>query len=110
MAMPAPIPHAMPTAGMLPERVAGQHQATLRLAGVDSAEGWGGEGHEQPRMGGYRLGDALAALQPRREELVGISPVGGRTRRATGLPAGAARLQQHPIRLPLAVVDGADFT
>jgi hypothetical protein len=54
-------------------------------------------------------GDALAALEPGREELVGISPVGGRKRRAARLPPGAARLQQHPIRLPLRVVDGADL-
>jgi hypothetical protein len=56
-----------------------------------------------------RLGDALAASQAGGEELVGVRPVGGRAGGAAGLPAGAARLQQHPVRLPLAVVDGADL-
>jgi hypothetical protein len=56
-----------------------------------------------------RLGDTLAAVQPSGEELVGVGPVGGRTRRTAGLPPGPARLQQHPIRLPLAVIDGANL-
>ena len=86
-----------------------QHQAALRLAGVDSAEAWGGEGHEQPRMGGHGLGDALAALEPSGQELVGIRPVGGRTGRAAGLPSGAASLEQHPIRLPPRVVHLPDL-
>ena len=96
-------------AGTLPVRVAGQHQPALDLAGVDPAEGWRGEGDEQPRMLADAVRDALATLQPSRQELVGVRSIGGRTRRAPRLPAGAARLQQHPIRLPLAVVDGADL-
>jgi hypothetical protein len=56
-----------------------------------------------------RLGDALAALEPGGEQLVGIGPVGGRTGGTARLSAGAARLQQHPVRLPLRVVDLADF-
>ncbi len=60
-------------------------------------------------MPGDRLGDALATLEAGRQELEGISPVGGRTRGAAGLPAGAARLEQHPIRLPVAVVDLPNF-
>ena len=109
VAVPAAIPDAVRAAGTLPVGVAGQHQPPLRLAGVDPAEAGSGEGHEQPRMRRHRLGDALAALEAGGQELVGIGPVGGRTRRAAGLPAGAARLEQHPIRLPLAVVDGADL-
>ena len=64
MAMPAAIPAAMRAAGTLPVGVAGQHQPPLGLARVDPAEGRRGEGHEQPRMGGHGVGDALAALSP----------------------------------------------
>jgi hypothetical protein len=59
-----------------------------------------------PRHG---LGDALAALEASGQELIGIRAVGGRTRRAAGLPAGAARLEQDPIRLPLGVVHLPDL-
>jgi hypothetical protein len=82
VAMPAAIPCAMRAASALPVGMAGQHQAALGLAGVDPAEAGRGEGHEQPRMLVDRLGDALAALQPGGQQLVGIGPVGGRTRRA----------------------------
>ena len=99
----------MGAAGTLAVRVAGQYQPPLGLAGVDPAEAGGGEGHEQPEMDGHRVGDALAAFQAGGEELVGVGPVGGRTGWAAGLAAGAARLQQHPVRLPLGVVDGADL-
>jgi hypothetical protein len=75
--VPAAITKAMRAAGTLAARVTGQHQPPLRLAGVDAAEGWGGEGDEQPRMDGDRVGDALAALEPSGEELVGISPIHG---------------------------------
>jgi hypothetical protein len=79
VAMPAASPGAMRTAGTLAVGVTRQHQPPLRSARVDAAEAGGGEGDEQPRMGGHRLGDALAALQPGGQELVGVSPVGGRT-------------------------------
>jgi hypothetical protein len=91
--------------GRLPVRMAGQHEAPLDLARMDPAEGWGGEGHEQSRMPSHRL----ATLEAGRQELVGVGPVGGRARRAAALPAGAARLQEHPIRLPAGVVHGADL-
>jgi hypothetical protein len=107
--MPAAIPRAMRAAGTLPMGMAGQHQTPLGLAGVDPAEARSGEGHEQPRMLVDRLGDALAPLEPGGKQLVGISPVGGRTRRAARLPAGAASFEQHPVRLPLRVVDLPDF-
>jgi hypothetical protein len=99
----------MRAAGTLPMRMAGQHQPPLGLAGVDPAEARGGEGHEQPRMLVDRLGHALAALEPSGEQLVGIHAIGGRTRGAAGLAAGAAGLQQHPVRLPPRVIDGADL-
>jgi hypothetical protein len=60
-------------------------------------------------MGGHRVGDALATLEARGQQLVGVRPVGGRTRWAPRLPPGAARLEQHPVRLLLAVVDDADL-
>jgi hypothetical protein len=60
-------------------------------------------------MPGNRLGDALAAFQAGGEELVGVGPVGGRTRRTARLAAGAARLEQHPVRLPLRVIHGVDL-
>jgi hypothetical protein len=109
MAVPAAIPEVVGAAGALPIGMAGQYQAAPGLAGVDPAEGWGGEGHEQPGVPCHRLGDSLAPLEPGGEELVGVGPVGGRTRRAPGLSAGAARLEQHPVRLPLAVVDLPDL-
>jgi hypothetical protein len=60
-------------------------------------------------MRGDGLGHALAALQAGGQQLVGVGPVGGGTGRAPGLPPGATRLQQHPIRLALGVVDLPDF-
>src|SRR4029453_16710056 len=60
-------------------------------------------------MGGHRLGDALAAFEAGGEELVGVGPVGGGTGRTAGLPAGAAGLEQYPVRFSVAVVDGADL-
>jgi hypothetical protein len=110
MLVPAASPYPVRAAGTLPVGLAGQHQPPLRLARVDPAEAGSRKGHEQPRMGRHRVGDALATLEAGGQELVGVGPIGGRTRRAPGLAASAARLQQHPIRLPLAVVDGADLT
>jgi hypothetical protein len=107
--MPAAGPGAVGAAGALPMRVTGQHQPALGLAGVDPAEAGGGEGHEQPRMLRDAVGDALAALEAGGQELVGVGPVDGRTGGAAGLAAGAARLQQHPIRLALGRVDLPDL-
>jgi hypothetical protein len=70
VAMPAASPGAMRAAGTLAVGVTRQHQPTLRFPRMYAAEAGGGEGDEQPRMGGHRLGDALAALQPGGEELV----------------------------------------
>src|SRR5687768_9829300 len=109
MAVPAAIPQAMWAPVPLTVRVTGQHQAPLGLAGVDPAEAGRSKGHEQPRMLTDRLGDALATLEPSGEELVGVGAVGGRARGAAGVAAGATRLEEHPIRLPLRVVDLPDF-
>jgi hypothetical protein len=56
-----------------------------------------------------RLGDALAAFEAGGQELVGVGPVDGGTGWAAGLPAGAAGLEQHPVWLPLGVVDLPDL-
>ena len=45
---------------------AGQDGLAAHPPGVDRAEGGGGEGGEHARMGGDRLGDALASGQPAR--------------------------------------------
>src|SRR5262249_54532240 len=59
-------------------------------AGVDGAEGGGGEGGEHTRVGGDRLGNALAAREPGPDELVGVSPVGfGAGRADRGAPVSA---------------------
>jgi hypothetical protein len=60
-------------------------------------------------MAADRFGNALAASHAGRDELVGIGPVHLGTRRAAGGSAGAARLQQQPIRLPGRVVHGLCF-
>jgi hypothetical protein len=54
-------------------------------------------------------GTLLPPLSPAGQELVGVGPVGGRTGGAARLPPGAARLEQHPIGLPVGVVDSADL-
>jgi hypothetical protein len=105
VAVPAASPIAMRTLGTLTVRVTRQDQPPLGRAGVDPAERGRGEGYKQPWMLADRLGDALATLEPGGQELVGVGPVGGRTRRAARLSPGAARLEQDPIRLPVAVVD-----
>ena len=64
MAASAASRQAMRAAGTLPVGVARQHRPPLGLAGVDLAERRGGEGDEQPRMGGHRLGDTLATIEP----------------------------------------------
>src|SRR5215211_8805408 len=61
-------------------------------------------------MAGHGLGNTLAALKAGGEQLRGVGPIGGRTRRAPGLSAGAARLEQHPVRLLLGVVHRPDLT
>src|SRR4029450_8464586 len=94
VALPAPRPPAMRTGRALPVGMAGIHQPPLGLAGVDSAERWRGEGHEQPRMHRHRLGDTLAASQPSGQELEAVALVGRRARGAPRRPPVAACLEQ----------------
>jgi hypothetical protein len=60
-------------------------------------------------MLGHGLGDALVALEPGGQELVGVGPIGRGAGWAAGLPPGAAGFQQDSVRLPVAVVDLPDF-
>src|SRR5262249_24975330 len=60
-------------------------------ASVDGAEAGSGEGGEDARMDGDRLGNPLAAREPGPDELVGIGPVGlraGRADRGAAVSAG----------------------
>jgi hypothetical protein len=91
---------AVGAAGLGPGGPAHLDPAAPDAAGVDGAEAGGGEGDEQPRMPADGLGDAFAASQAPLEELVGVGPVDLGTGWAAGRPAGAARLEQHPVRLP----------
>ena len=52
---------AVQAARLRPDGAAGLHPAAAHPAGVDGAEGGGGEGDKQPRMLGDCLGDAFAA-------------------------------------------------
>jgi hypothetical protein len=60
-------------------------------------------------MAGDGFGDAFAAGQARLEELVGVGPVDLGTGWAAGGPAGAACLEQQPVRLPSGVDDRPCF-
>jgi hypothetical protein len=91
MTVPAASLYPVRAASGLPVGVAGQHQPALRLARVDPAEAGRGEGHEQPRMLADRLGDALAALEPGGQELVGISPVRWPHTTGSAPPGGCRR-------------------
>ena len=67
-------------------------------AGVDRAEGRGGEGDEHGRVGGDGRGDALAADEPGADEVVGVAAVGLGAAGAGGGAPVAARLVDHPVR------------
>ena len=67
-------------------------------AGVDGAEGGGGEGDEDGGVGGDVGGDALAAGQPGADEVVGVAAVGFGAAGAGGGAAVAAGLVDHPVR------------
>jgi hypothetical protein len=109
MALPAVESSAVWTPLALPIGMTGEHQQPLGLAGVDPAEGGGGEGHEQPWMASHPLRDTLAAAQPGRQELELVTLVGRRAGGAHRDPAVAARLEQGGVRLPVGVIDGTDL-
>ena len=85
---------------------AGQHLAAALAAGVDRAEGRGGEGGEHARVLSDRFGDALAAGQAGADELAGVALVDGRAGRAGRLAAVAARDVQHAARFSVGAVGG----
>ena len=78
-------------------------------AGVDRAEGRGGESGEHGRMAGDVFGDAFAADQPGADELEGIAAVGLRAARAGGDAAVAAGFVDHPVRQGRGRQGGGDF-
>ena len=80
---------AAPGAGVA-AGAAGQDGLAAQAAGVDRAEGGGGEGGEHARVRGDRLGDAFASCQARADELAGVPLVHRRAGRADGLAAVAA--------------------
>ena len=67
-------------------------------AGVDRAEGGGGEGGEHGRVTGDVFGDAFAADQPGAEELEGVTAVGLGAGRAGRGAAVAAGFVDHSVR------------
>ena len=87
-------------AGLRPAGAAGPVGAGVLAdrAGVDRAEGRGGEGDEHGRVGGDGRGDALAADEPGADEVVGVAAVGLGAAGAGGGAPVAARLVDHPVR------------
>ena len=78
-------------------------------AGVDGAEGGGGEGGEHGRVSGDVFGDAFAADQARAEELEGVTAVGLGAGRAGGGAAVAAGFVDHSVRHGRGGGGGEDF-
>ena len=110
MALPASSPATVRAPLALPVGMAGEYQQPLRLAGVDPAKRWRGEGHEQPGMPGYRVGDALATSEAGGQELELVGLIGRRAGGTDRHPPIATRLQEGGVRLPVGVVDRADLT
>ena len=79
--------------------------AAALAAGVDRAEGRGGEGGEHARVSADRFGDALAADQARADELAGVALVDLRAGRAGRLAAVAARDVKDAAGFRAGVVD-----
>ena len=87
-------------AGLGPAGAAGPVGAGVLAdrAGVDRAEGGGGEGGEDGRVGGDGRGDAFAADEPGADEVVGVAAVGFGAAGAGGGAAVAAGLVDHAVR------------
>jgi hypothetical protein len=101
MAVPAGDRAAMGALGLGVTGPTGHRVAVLGPAGVDRLEAGGGEGHEQPPVGGDRLGQTLAAAQAGGDQMPGVAAVGLGAGRTHPAPAVAARLEQHPVGLVL---------
>lgn len=94
--------HAVGAAGLGPPG-----PARSRPRCVDGAERRCRQRHEEKGVGGHRLGDALPAAQPRRQQVPGVAPVAGGTGQADGRPpvlAGDA--DRARPQLPGRPVDG----
>ena len=87
---------------VFPAWAASQHPAVLLPTGVDRAERRGGQGDEHTGVVGDGGGDALAAGQPRPDELIGVGTVDLGAGRASGGAAGLAGDRQDAAGL----VDG----
>ena len=87
-------------AGLGPAGAAGPVGAGVLAdrAGVDRAEGRGGEGDEDGGVGGDGGGDAFAADEPGADEVVGVAAVGLGAAGAGGGAPVAAGLVDHPVR------------
>ncbi len=77
--------------------VAGQDAPIALAAGVDRAEGWGGERDEQARVRAHRFGDAFAAGQAGADEVIRVRPIGLRAGGAARGAAGLAWDAQHAV-------------
>ena len=86
-------------AGLGPAGAAGPVGAGVLAdrAGVDRAEGGGGEGGEDGRVGGDGGGDAFAADESGADEVVGVAAVGFGAAGAGGGAAVAAGLVHHLV-------------
>jgi hypothetical protein len=82
-------------ARMAPERL------TVRAedVGVHDPERRCCERREERRVPGHGVGDAFAAFEAGRDEVVGVAAVALRARPADRLPPVAARLSEDPVRL-----------
>ena len=86
-----------------------QDGLAAHAAGVDRAEGRGGEGGEHARVRSDRFGDALAAGKARADELAGVAFVQRRAGRAGGFAAVPAGDVQHASGdFAAGQVDGGD--
>jgi len=90
-----------------PGGAADLHPAPTGPQRVDGPERGRGEGDEQLGMGGDGVGNALAAHKAGPDELESVGAVHAGARRAARRAAGAAGLQQHPVRLAFAVEEAA---
>ena len=86
-------------AGLGPAGAAGPVSAGVLAdrAGVDRAEGGGGEGDEHGRVRGDVRGDAFAADEPGADDVVGVAAVGLGAAGAGGGAPVAAGLVDHPV-------------
>jgi hypothetical protein len=104
-------PPAMGAVVRLPPWPAAGDPATVGGdAGVDRAEGGGGEGGEHAWVGGDRLGNSFAACQPGSDELVGVGAVGLGARWADRSAPVATRDVDRLVRQVLGIQAADDLS